>query len=343
MVALVGCVTFLAGSLAAITTSDAKKVLAYSTVANLGLIVLCGGIGTYAAVWAGMLLLIFHALAKCLLFLCVGVVEQKIHSRDIESMSGLIINMPRVAVMMLIGMAGMFLAPFGMLISKWAVLKALIDTYPALTVFIVFGSSATLFFWVKWMGKLIEVVGPHKPSEVGIAAGAWVALYGLAAGTFLACLLFPLISAWFIEPYVIAVYGHAASLGQGNIIIMMIMMALVMLFPASFLNYGRGVKVMDAYLGGANLQSSVRFLGSGNAVQEVTPQNYYLRDFINESAMNRWGSRTAALLLAVMFAASLWSLNTPVQLGQQERLIELQHVDANPDSHPNLPLDPKSI
>jgi len=343
MVALVGCVTFLAGSLAAITTSDAKKVLAYSTVANLGLIVLCGGIGTYAAVWAGMLLLIFHALAKCLLFLCVGVVEQKIHSRDIESMSGLIINMPRVAVMMLIGMAGMFLAPFGMLISKWAVLKALIDTYPALTVFIVFGSSATLFFWVKWMGKLIEVVGPHKPSEVGIAAGAWVALYGLAAGTFLACLLFPLISAWFIEPYVIAVYGHAASLGQGNIIIMMIMMALVMLFPASFLNYGRGVKVMDAYLGGANLQSSVRFLGSGNAVQEVTPQNYYLRDFINESAMNRWGSRTAALLLAVMFAASLWSLNTPVQLGQQERLIELQHVDANPDTHPNLPLDPKSI
>src|ERR1019366_5252648 len=52
MVAMVGAVTFLAGSLAAITTSDAKKVLAYSTVANLGLIVLCGGIGTAAAVWA---------------------------------------------------------------------------------------------------------------------------------------------------------------------------------------------------------------------------------------------------------------------------------------------------
>ena len=47
MVALVGAVTFLVGSLAAITTSDAKKVLAWSTVANLGLIVLCGGIGTY--------------------------------------------------------------------------------------------------------------------------------------------------------------------------------------------------------------------------------------------------------------------------------------------------------
>jgi len=81
MVALVGAVTFVVGSLAAITTSEAKRVLAWSTVANLGLIVLCGGIGTYEAVWAGILLIIFHAVAKCLLFLCVGVVEHKLHSR----------------------------------------------------------------------------------------------------------------------------------------------------------------------------------------------------------------------------------------------------------------------
>lgn len=158
MVALVGGGTFLIGSLAAITTPQAKRVLAYSTVANLGLVVLCGGIGTYAAVWAGVLLIIFHAVAKCLLFLCVGVVEHKLHSRNIEDMSGLILYMPRVAVMMLIGMAGMSIAPFGMLISKWAVLRAVVDAYPLLSVFIVFGSAATLFFWVKWMGKLVEVV-----------------------------------------------------------------------------------------------------------------------------------------------------------------------------------------
>ena len=130
MVALVGAVTFVVGSLAAITTSEAKRVLAWSTVANLGLIVLCGGIGTYEAVWAGILLIIFHAVAKCLLFLCVGVVEHKLHSRNIEDMSGLVVRMPRVAIMMQIGMAGMFLAPFGMLISKWAVLKAVVDAYP---------------------------------------------------------------------------------------------------------------------------------------------------------------------------------------------------------------------
>ena len=47
------------------------------------------GIGTSEAVWAGVLLIIFHAVAKCLLFLCVGVVEHKLHSRNIEDMSGL--------------------------------------------------------------------------------------------------------------------------------------------------------------------------------------------------------------------------------------------------------------
>jgi ech hydrogenase subunit A len=121
-VALIGSGTFLLTSIAAITANDAKKVLAYSTIANLGLIVLCGGIGTSAAIWAGVLLIIFHALAKCLLFLCVGIVEHKLHSRDIEAMSGLLLKLPRLGIMMLIGMAGMFLAPFGMLISKWAVL-----------------------------------------------------------------------------------------------------------------------------------------------------------------------------------------------------------------------------
>ena len=300
MVALVGAVTFLVGSLAAITTSDAKKVLAWSTVANLGLIVLCGGIGTASAVWAGLLLIIFHAVAKCLLFLCVGIVEQKLHSRDIEAMSGLILNMPRVAVMMLIGMAGMFLAPFGMLISKWAVLKAVVDASPALSVFIVFGSAATLFFWVKWMGKLLEVVRPRQQVEGTLSLGESIALYGLSGATFLACLFFPVMSSVLIEPYVASVFGESVSMSQGNIIIMTIMMVMVMLFPLSFINYGRGVKVMDAYLGGANVQSSVRFLGSGAHVEDVTMNNYYLRGFFSEAWLARWGVISATTILAIM-------------------------------------------
>jgi len=300
MVALVGGLTFVIGSFAAITTSEAKRVLAYSTVANLALIVLCGGLGTAEAVWAGVLLIIFHAVAKCLLFLCVGVVEHKLHSRDIEAMSGLIQKMPRVAVMMLIGMAGMFLAPFGMLISKWAVLKAVVDASPTLSVFIVFGSSATLFFWAKWMGKLLEVFQPGEPVKSELALGESIAIYGLAAATFCACLFFPLISSRFVEPYVQGVYGQSASLGQGNLIIMGLMMVIVLLFPISFIHYGRGVKVVEPYMGGANLPSNVGFLGSAGATQSAVTHNYYLRALFNEAWLSRWGVIFCAGLLAAM-------------------------------------------
>jgi ech hydrogenase subunit A len=301
LVALVGGVTFVIGSLAAITTSDAKRVLAYSTVANLGLIVLCGGIGTYEAVWAGILLIIFHAVAKCLLFLCVGVVEHKLHSRDIESMAGLIVSMPRVSVMMQIGMAGMFLAPFGMLISKWAVLKAVVDASPLLSVFIVFGSSATLFFWVKWMGKLIEVVDPPPRVPKELELGEFIALCGLSAATALACLFFPMISSYYIAPYVVSVYGNSTFLDQGNVIVMIIMMALILLFPLSFINYGRGVRVTDAYLGGANVHSSTQFRGSADSLQSVAINNYYLHSVFSEAWLSRWGVAGTAVLLAVMF------------------------------------------
>lgn len=305
MVALVGSVTFVIGSFAAITSSDAKRLLAWSTVANLGLIVLCGGIGTAEAVWAGLLLIIFHALAKCLLFLCVGVVEHKLHSRDIESMSGLIVSMPRVAVMMQVGMAGMFLAPFGMLISKWAVLKAVVDASPLLSVFIVFGSAATVFFWVKWMGKLLEVVAPAKRIEKELDLGESIALQGLAAATFLACLLFPLISTQFIVPYVTGTYGPTVVLmSQGNITIMIIMMALVLLFPLSFLNYGRGVRVTDAYLGGANVQGSTHFRSSADTVEDVAIGNYYLLNIFNEAWLSRWGVIGCAALLLVMLVVA---------------------------------------
>lgn len=300
IVALVGSVTFVAASFAAITASDAKRVLAWSTIANLGLIVLCAGIGTAEAVWAGVLLIIFHAVGKCLLFLCVGIIEHKLHSRDIESMSGLIVTMPRVSVMMQIGMAGMFLAPFGMLISKWAVLKAVVDASPLLSVFIVFGSAATLFFWVKWMGKLLQVVTPRPRVQKELELGESIALHGLAVITFLACLLFPLISSRLIEPYVFGVYGHVASLGQDNILIMTIMIGLLVLFPLAFINYGHGVRVTDAYLGGANANDSVHFVSMASQVETVTIGNYYLRDALSEAALLRWGVIGGAALLTVM-------------------------------------------
>ena len=300
LVALVGAVTFLVTALAAITAHDAKKVLAYSTISNLGLIVLCGGIGTQEAVWAGVLLIVFHAIAKGLLFMCVGLIEHKIGSRNIDDMTGLILRMPRVSVMLLIGMAGMFVAPFGMLISKYAALKAVLDSLPLLAIFIVFGSAATLFFWIKWMGCLLLVTEPQKNVEKNIGTFKWAALYTMSVLTFATCLLFPLLSTYLIEPYVRSQYHleQFTAMSEGNIIIMLIILALVSLFPLSFFNYGRNVKVVDPYLAGANTAKGECFTGSLGTVREMSTQNYYLNDMLSEPKIFRSGVILSCLLLA---------------------------------------------
>ena len=306
VVALVGAVTFLVASLAAIGTSDAKKVLAYSTVANLGLIVICGGIGTYEAVWAGVLLIVFHAVAKCLLFLCVGVIEHKLHSRDIEQMGGLVLKMPKLSVMLQIGIAGMFLAPFGMLISKWAVLKAVVDANPLIALFVVFGSAPTLFFWVKWLGKLLQISGPVENVEHDVGRGEWFALTVLSGLTALTCILFPLISSQLVEPYVTEIYGQSGHLAYGNLLIMSLMLVMVALFPLSFFNYGWRGKVMDAYLGGGNVGGSTRFQAPMGVVREVRMSNYYFADILNETQVFRTGVTIGVLLSLILLGVLIW-------------------------------------
>jgi ech hydrogenase subunit A len=305
IVALIGGITFLLASLIAISESDAKRVLAWSTIANLGLIVLCGGIGTFEALWAGILLILFHAVTKALLFLCVGTFEQKTNTRDIESMSGLIVSMPKLSIMVQIGIAGMFLAPFGMLVSKWAVLKALVDSNPLLVVFVVFGSSATLFFWVKWMGKLLEVTKVLQNVERGIGARQWFAMGALAALTVALVGFYPLVSSQLIEPYVRGIYGMVSTISQGNIVIMSIMLGMVALFPTTFFVYGRKVRVVEAYLGGANMDSSFQFQGATGAVKEMETRNYYLARVFGERRLLLAGTITCVALLFVMFGVAL--------------------------------------
>ena len=195
MVMMVGGITFLFASCAAISQNNAKRVLAYSTIANLGLIVACGGVGTAEAVWAGIMLIIFHAITKSLLFLCVGTAEHHIGSRMIEDMDGLFVRMPRLAMCMIIGIAGMFLAPFGMLISKWATMTSFVDSGNFLLVGIIcFGSAVTAFYWVKWLGKLSAVVANETSIEYDVHKSEIFVHITLAVLTIIVCLIFPLIS-----------------------------------------------------------------------------------------------------------------------------------------------------
>lgn len=306
IIALIGGITFLITSFIAISQRDAKKILAYSTIANLGLIVACAGIGTHEAVWAGIMLIVFHAIAKCLLFLCVGTVEHSIGSRDVEDMDGLIVAIPRVAQMMVVGMVGMFCAPFGMLISKWAVLETFIKINPILAFLIIFGSAPTMFFWVKWMGKLLSVPQEKTP-DINQNSTEIAVLISLSALTIGVCAGFPLLSHFLVEPYILSLYGTTLKLAQGNIIIMLLMLGIVLLFPIGLYQKRKNVLYAKPYLCGANLEQN-QFKGSAGTVHSVVLRNYYLDNFCNEQRLNKIGNRTTKffLFILVIGAFFLW-------------------------------------
>jgi ech hydrogenase subunit A len=308
-IALVGGVTFLMTSIIAVTQSNAKRVLAYSTIANLGLIVACAGIGTYETLWAALMLTIFHAVSKGLLFLGVGSIEHKIGSRDIEDMDGLILNRPGLAMVMLIGMLGMFLAPFGMLISKWACLEAFVNSNIAgiptgvlIAVLIAFGSAPTLFFWTKWMGKIVSVPVAVKKGEGAVSRDEWTVLGVLALLTVATAGLFPLISSLSIEPYIIGVYHQTVTLTQGNIIIMAIMLSLIVLLPLAFLSYPKKPLLVQRYLAGANAGNTNTYLGALGRTQEATMRNYYLSSLFKESSLTKTSVIVTIAILAALIA-----------------------------------------
>jgi ech hydrogenase subunit A len=301
--ALIGALTFLIASGIAISQSNAKRVLAYSTVANLGLIVACAGIGTYEAIWAAILLIIFHAISKSLLFLAVGTVEHRIESRDIEDMNGLIVRMPKIAAMMVIGIAGMFLAPFGMLISKWAAIQAFIDA-PYGFIFVVilaFGSALTVFFWAKWMGKLIVITPKQENVETHINSNIWVALVSLAGLTAITCFIFPVISSTLIEPFLLQNYGNIALLSQDNIIIMIMMLFLILLLPLSILLPHPQHRQLKPYMGGMTTNEDMSYTGAIGLKRDMKLSNYYLISWFGESRLRNVGIYICTGLIAVMF------------------------------------------
>ena len=307
---MVGGTTFLVASAAAFSQSNAKRVLAYSTVANLGLIVACAGVGTAEAVWAGIMLVIFHAVAKSLLFLCVGTAEHQIGSRDIEDMDGLFNRYPRLAKYMIIGIAGMFLAPFGMLISKWAAIKAFVDSgNPVLVMTIVFGSAVTLFYWTKWLGKLVAIVASERDSDEKVPGEEWFVLGALTVLTVLICFLFPLGSTMVVVPYLESTFVtvSALALSANNMLIMVGMLALVVLLPLLFSSRSNK-RIVPIYLSGENTGDDLTYHGSMQKEVTVSLRNWYLEDYFGESKVNKIGGVATVLFIVVAFAVVLGSV-----------------------------------
>ncbi len=120
-----GALSIFASSLFMFVQTDIKRLLAYSSVENIGLILLGFGIGGPLGILAALLHAINHSLVKSFMFCTTGNVLMKYHTREIQKIKGLIQAAPVTGVLLLIGgLALVGSPPFNIFISKFGIISA---------------------------------------------------------------------------------------------------------------------------------------------------------------------------------------------------------------------------
>lgn len=156
-VAYVGGFTAIFAATIGVAQNDIKRILAYSTVSQLGYMMMALGIGAYTA---GVFHLFTHAFFKALLFLGAGSVIHAVHTQDINEMGGLAGKMKITAWTFAVGFLALSgIPPFSGFWSKDAILASAFDHAPGL--FVV--GLVAAFFTAFYMARLYFLVFTGKP------------------------------------------------------------------------------------------------------------------------------------------------------------------------------------
>jgi NADH-quinone oxidoreductase subunit M len=142
--------SILFGTFLAILQEDAKRILAYSTIAQVGYIVLGLSLNSTLGVAGGLLQLVNHAIFKSLLFFVVGGVMFRTGTKNLSELGGLIKKMPLSFISMLlaiIALAG--IPPLNGFTSKWMIYEALIQKKSVLllTIALIGGTGSFLYVY----------------------------------------------------------------------------------------------------------------------------------------------------------------------------------------------------
>jgi NADH-quinone oxidoreductase subunit L len=176
MIAFIGAFTALFAAVIAITQTDIKRVLAFSTISQIAYMMVALGVSGYGdhdglGYMASMFHLFTHAFFKALLFLGAGSVIHAVHSNEMGQMGGLHTYMKITSITFLIAclaIAGIW--PFSGFFSKDEILAAAFHHQPLIfwTLWVVAGLTAfymfRLYFCIFWNGKR-EYSEHHKPHE----------------------------------------------------------------------------------------------------------------------------------------------------------------------------------
>ena len=153
----IGIATGILGFILAISQSDIKLILAYSTISQIGMIMTGLNIGDNYAHTGALYHAVNHALFKSALFLCAGLIEKVYGTRNIQDIRGVIKRMPVVAAATVMAILGITGAPlFNGSISKYFIMSG---THWAISALIIFINLGTIIVFFKYSTILLGKTG----------------------------------------------------------------------------------------------------------------------------------------------------------------------------------------
>jgi len=200
----IGVITAGLAGLAAVVQSDLKRLLAYSTISQLGLMMFAIGTG---GIVAAQFHLLSHAIFKALLFLCAGSVIHAVGSRDINKMGGLGKKMPITAVCFLVGACALSGIPFfnGFWSKDMIFASAYESGNYAPFILAVIAAGLTVAYAFKafaavFLGKPQQTAHDEAHGHAGEApVGMWLPVALLAFGALVSWLLIGIFSRAYVE------------------------------------------------------------------------------------------------------------------------------------------------
>ena len=148
---VIGCLTMIVGALFALVQTDLKRLLAFSTISQLGHIVTLLSLGTNLAIAAALFYTVNHGIFKGTLFLCAGAVQQATGTRDMRMMGGLSSTMPATTRVWLIAAASIVGVPLtNGFVAKWLLFNSALEAGQIAVVMVALVVSIlTAFYMLK--------------------------------------------------------------------------------------------------------------------------------------------------------------------------------------------------
>ncbi|WP_135606375.1 NADH-quinone oxidoreductase subunit M [Methanococcoides sp. NM1] len=189
--------TIIIGAVSAVGQKDVKRLLAYSSVSQIGYVFLGIGFGTVYALAAALVFLVNHAIAKSMLFLTSGGIIHHAGTRDMTKMGGMMKTSPVMSVAFLIGtMSIAGLPPMGGFIAKFVLFDAglLAEYYIPIAIALFFAVFTLFYMFRAWLlmfwGEIrdVEKYGEYSSHESSymitipiITLAALVFIFGIYA------------------------------------------------------------------------------------------------------------------------------------------------------------------